>query len=142
MRASCPQSLVFLLGGARPFRNYFGSEEMAQSFRRFGVGQERLRSERNSHDTRTNVAALASLAKANGAARVILVSDPFHLVRIRHEIARLNLEFALADLATGQDASWRHVVWRGCYEAMAWASLALPDKIRQSLLSAIGRTAL
>jgi uncharacterized SAM-binding protein YcdF (DUF218 family) len=137
---ACPNSRVFLLGGARPSRNYFGSEDMAQLLRRSGVGAERLRTERRSHDTRSNVAELVRLAKSDGASAIVLVSDPFHLPRIRHEIARVKADFSLIDSTAGSNASWAHIIWRSVYELLAWASLVLPESTRQYLLSTAGRT--
>jgi uncharacterized SAM-binding protein YcdF (DUF218 family) len=134
-----PRAWVYLLGGARPSRNFFGSQDMARSLRQSGVNPELLRTERTSHDTRSNVAELIRMANADSVSAVVLISDPFHLVRIRHEIARTKAGFTLVDRAVGRDASSVHILWRSVYEMLAWATLALPEGARQYLLTAVGR---
>jgi uncharacterized SAM-binding protein YcdF (DUF218 family) len=135
----CPQSLVFLLGGARPFRNYFGSEEMRRNLQLLGVSADRLRSERRSYDTRSNVDELADLVSSNGTRRITLISDPFHLMRIGYEIGRRIPGFDLDALATGERMPWPRVVKRGAHEVLGWIGALTPDSVRESIFAVIGR---
>jgi hypothetical protein len=57
---ACPNSRVFLLGGARPSRNYFGSEDMAQLLRRSGDHTTRGPTWQNSCDLQNPMARARS----------------------------------------------------------------------------------
>ena len=135
----CPDSLILLIGGARPGRNYYGAEAMSGELQIAGIPKARLRAERASYDTASNVSELARLADADGISRLILVSDPFHLLRIRHYFARSSRNYELSAAASGAAAAWPHIVWRAAYESCAWAGMLLPETLRQKLLGLAGR---
>jgi uncharacterized SAM-binding protein YcdF (DUF218 family) len=134
----CPSALIFLVGGARPHRNYFGSEEMAGQLEGAGIARSRIRTERASYDTATNVAEAKAMAAA-GAARLALVSDALHLLRIHAVFGQTPPGMELSDFPTGGDAGLLRMVSRANYEAAAWLAMLAPQTLRELAYKLTGR---
>ena len=135
----CPSSLLLLVGGARPHRNYFGSEEMARGLAAMGLGRQRLRTGRESYDTQTNVLEMKAMAAADGAVRLALVSDALHLLRIRAAVGDASAGMELFDFPVGGDAGLMRIVSRANYEAAAWLAMLAPEALRGLVFKLIGR---
>lgn len=75
---------VLLIGGARPERNFYGSEVLAKIMKsRDGAEAATWFADRSSFDTTTNLDALRTyLSSAPSTERVYLISDDYHLWRI------------------------------------------------------------
>ena len=135
----CPSALIFLVGGARPHRNYFGSEDMARGLAAMGLGRQRLRTGRESYDTQTNVLEMKAMTAADGAARLALVSDALHLWRIRAVSGDPQPGAELFDFPVGGDAGLMRIVSRANYEAAAWLAMLAPEALRGLVFKLIGR---
>jgi uncharacterized SAM-binding protein YcdF (DUF218 family) len=136
---ACPPAPILLVGGARPHKGYFGSEEMARQLEAVGLDRRRFRIGRASYDTRTNVLEMKAMAAADGATRLALVSDALHLLRIRAVIGDSVPGTELIDFPAGGDAGPARIVSRANYEAAAWLAMLAPEALRELVFELIGR---
>jgi uncharacterized SAM-binding protein YcdF (DUF218 family) len=136
---ACPSAPVFLVGGARPHRSYFGSEEMARELGAMGLDRRRLRTGRASYDTQTNVTEMKAMAAADSANRLVLVSDAMHLLRIHAVFGDPPPGMELFDFPAGGSAGVTRIVSRVNYEAAAWLAMLAPEALRRLVFELIGR---
>lgn len=135
----CPSSQLFLVGGARPHRGYFGSEDMARQLEAMGLGRQRLRTGRASFDTLTNVHEMRAMAAAAGADRLALVSDALHLFRIRAVFGEPAPGMELLFFPASGEAGLARIVTRANYEAAAWLAMLAPEALREFVFKLTGR---
>ena len=123
---------ILSVGGSRPEQRRFGAEEVAAELVRRGIPAEMVRSETLSFDTGTNIEA--ALRLANGASAFVLIGDRLHLLRIVRELRRLApAVMPVAYILAGPERPVE-IWWRLHYEAIAWASMLLPDSMRLRLI--------
>lgn len=77
-----PKPQILLVGGARPARDYYGSQWMAELLQQSGIAADDLVIDRTSFDTRTNLTALKRIVQELDIKTLLLVSDRLHLRRI------------------------------------------------------------
>jgi uncharacterized SAM-binding protein YcdF (DUF218 family) len=135
----CPSALIFLVGGARPHRGFFGSEEMARRLEMAGIERPRMRAGRASYDTESNILEARAMAMENGALRLVLVSDALHLVRIHADFGETPPGMQLFDRPVGREAGLLRKVTRANYEAAAWLGMAAPEALRGLVFKITGR---
>lgn len=136
---ACPAASVLLVGGARPHRGYFGAVEMGRELASMGLEPSRLRTGRSSYDTETNLLEMKSLAAAEGANRLALVSDALHLLRIRTVFGQPDPGTELLFFPASGDARLTRIVSRANYEAAAWLFMLAPVPLREYVFGLIGR---
>lgn len=136
---ACPSALIFLVGGARPHKGYFGARNMALELEGMGVASARVRTERNSFDTETNVLEMKSMAAAEGVVRLALVSDALHLLRIRAVFGDPAPGMELLFFPASGQAGLLRIVSRPNYEAAAWLGMLAPAPLRRFVFELTGR---
>ncbi|MFO0596446.1 MAG: YdcF family protein [Myxococcaceae bacterium] len=78
--------------------------------RSLGVKDDKLLAEVESHSTHENALFTAKLLRERGVERVVLVSDPYHLVRARLEFERLGFQVQTSpviEAPRNQSLPWR-----------------------------------
>jgi len=128
---------VFLVGGARPERDYYGSARLAERLadRAESIGLI-LIADRSSFDTVSNLESVARFKRGQSPdATLVLVSDDYHLMRIswlvrRGPLAHQDILFAPIDKRRSVLDHLERAVW----EVGAWTSMILPNDLRQWLL--------
>lgn len=129
---------VFLVGGARAWRDHYGSVELAE---RLGAQADetgiRLIADRQSYDTITNLEqVLAFRNRRFAGATAVMVSDDYHLMRIDWLIGGGAIpRESVAFVATSEPRSALDHLHRAVWEVGAWLSLAMPDSLRERLLA-------
>ncbi len=129
--ATCPQLEAYLVGGARPLRSTFGSEQMKTMLENAGIAGGRLFTEKASYDSVGNVKAMFELAAARGLQDLVMVSDPLHLIRLARQSRGHAMQgsYRISGLPAwpGHDplAFW----WRPNHEALAWLLWMLPEEV-------------
>jgi vancomycin permeability regulator SanA len=138
---ACPALRAFLVGGARPDRGYFGSDEMKGMLVDAGVAKNRLASERISFHSFGNIDAMFELAGTGDIEELVLVSDPLHISRLAHDasghvsFARYRFSGLVAWPAEDPLAFW----WRPHYEAVAWLMQILPATLYDRVIQVFRR---
>lgn len=132
----CPDMPAFLVGGARPSRDFWGSEWMKSWLAETGIAEARLRTERQSRDSRGNLDAMFAIAREEGTRRLVLVSDPLHLQRLLFEAGRTPTHetYAFETLAAYPAADRLDFLWRPHYEALAWLEQLLPEGVHRRVV--------
>ncbi len=133
---------VFLVGGARQWRNQFGSVALANllSDRALAAGID-LVADRLSYDTISNLDRIAEFHLERGPdTAMVFISDDYHLLRIAILIRddrrfAAPIVFAPNNGPRGPAAHLERAIW----EIGAWMSLAMPERIRQRWLRATRR---
>jgi uncharacterized SAM-binding protein YcdF (DUF218 family) len=132
---SCPDFEAILLGGAR--ENFDGSREMYEGLLARGIRPSGTHLDGASFHSRGNLAALDTILGETGIARVILVSDALHLLRIERlsgplesRAGEVDISFAIAWPHGDRWAFW----WRPNYALAAWIAELLPDHVFDALL--------
>lgn len=125
---ACPELRAMLVGGARPERGFFGSEEMMRQLVEAGNVETRLVSERRSFDSPGNIEAMFSLADLWQPAELVLVSDPLHVLRLAHIAGEREAaaRYRLTGLAAWPREDPLAFWWRPHYEAAAWVAQMMP----------------
>jgi uncharacterized SAM-binding protein YcdF (DUF218 family) len=131
-----PGSPLLLVGGSRPAQRYYGSDEMAARLSALGVEASRLRTERFSYDTKTNLEAARGLAAQAERAELLLVTDRLHLLRIYSSFRKRNDSQRLSHVRA-DPSDLMTAVWRSHYELVAWTALVLPECFRLTALRAL-----
>ncbi|MCG6121913.1 MAG: YdcF family protein [Microvirga sp.] len=129
---------VFLVGGARPDRGFYGSAVLAEIMAaREGASAARWVADRDSSDTVSNLAALRShLAENEPSGPVYLVSDDYHLWRIAWFVASDPGALGDAVFTPGDEPRGISVhVERTIWEIGAWLSLVVPASLRERALT-------
>ena len=126
---------LIAVGGWRPERGYNGAALMASEARALGVGSEMLRHDAQSNDSISNLRSAATLAQDLEGATLELVSDRYHLVRLRL-LAKMALPGkpialvpAAIELGAGETLRRLH------HEVLAYISLLLPRSWTESYLA-------
>ena len=83
--------LVVVTGGNQPGDRFTEASASAVYLERHGVNADAILEESHGHSSWESLMAVAELLKARGATRVLLVSDPFHSLRIRLVAEQLGL---------------------------------------------------
>jgi uncharacterized SAM-binding protein YcdF (DUF218 family) len=135
----CEQALAFVIGGARPNRGFYGSDDMATFLRDHGISQERIFQGRYSNDTLSNVNELMAFMHTHHITHLTLVSDALHLMRIRWLLVRASpLLPSLITLGYAHTSSFVHpwhILTRPLYEIGAWSVMLMPTSIQRTLLA-------
>lgn len=137
----CASMRGILVGGARPGREYWGSEWMKTQLVSAGIAASRLTSERWSYHSRGNVRAMIAMARSRDIERLVLVSDPLHLHRLLF-IARSQASQAgisLETIAVYPTRDTLAFLWRPHYEALAWLAGLLPEQFYERVLRVLRR---
>jgi uncharacterized SAM-binding protein YcdF (DUF218 family) len=97
---------------------------------RSGVSADRILLERSGLSTEESMVSVARLMESNGMRSAVLVSDPFHMLRLRLLAARLGLRAyssptRSSPIEVGSGEEWRHVV----RESLILPSLIIGDRI-------------
>jgi len=79
-------SHIIFSGGARPSRNFYGSELMSKAARELGLSSDQVYFETTSNDSITNWEESFKIIKENKWHSVLLVSSLFHLKRVKRLI--------------------------------------------------------
>jgi uncharacterized SAM-binding protein YcdF (DUF218 family) len=129
---------IFLVGGARPERNFYGSPALLDALRsETGFDRVKWIVDRSSRDTVSNLReVVAWFRSTQPSGPVLFVSDSYHLYRIH---------VLLGDQALAQRVIWTfepgesgtlHRLDRLVWEMGAWISLLLPERLRNMMLEA------
>lgn len=128
---------LILVGGARPETGALGAERMAQALIERGVPAARLHVDRRSFDTTTNWHAARRYLDVGGWQRPVLISSPWHLLRIRwyaaetRALALVPTDAVLPSLRKRPLESLVDIHW----EYLAWAARGLlPEGLYHGLL--------
>lgn len=124
---------VVCLGGARPWRHYYGCKDIVDGFAKSGIDRDRLVADRSSNDSVSNVEALDRIARLKGYRSVILVSDSLHLLRLSPDIRRMTVNLAISSYASGL-GGYLNILRRAQWEVAAWLSRALPRELNLALV--------
>ena len=126
---------LIAVGGWRPERGYNGAALMASEARALGVESEKLRHDAQSNDSISNLRSAATLAQDLEGATLELVSDRYHLVRLRL-LAKVELPGhpiglvpAVIELSSGETLRRLH------HEVLAYITLLLPRSWTESYLA-------
>lgn len=71
------------VGGSRPTHNYSGAQLMRQYLIDKGIPAEKIQMEQRSYDTVTNMSYTEEILRTQRPLRVVLISSPLHVFRIR-----------------------------------------------------------
>lgn len=112
--------VILTLGGSAPGDKYSEGEVGAAYLMANGVPQKAIIAETESRSTDEQVHHIAVIAQTNGYKRMVIVSDPTHLFRIREMFAREGLRVMTSPrtqvAAVGSSSEWQQV-W---HEVMAY----------------------
>lgn len=97
---------------------------------RNGIAEEKILIERSGLSSGESMDAVVQIMEENHLSRSLLVSDPFHMLRLRLIAARLGLDARSSPtfespIAMGSTEEWRHVL----RESLILPSLLLGDRI-------------
>jgi uncharacterized SAM-binding protein YcdF (DUF218 family) len=115
--------VILTLGGSAPGDKYSEGEVGAAYLMANGVPQKAIIAETESRSTDEQVHHIAVIAQTNGYRRVVIVSDPTHLFRIREMFAREGLRVMTSprpQVATVGSASEWQQVWHEVMAYTAW----------------------
>lgn len=117
-------------------------DAMRQALIEFGVApQDALRDE-SSHDTLSNVEALAAIVQEAGLERVAVVSEPMHLLRIRRfwRLGAYEAALELRAFTPRQEQGFAAGLANAHHEALAWlAHGLLPRDSYRALMESLRR---
>ncbi|MBK8458557.1 MAG: YdcF family protein [Phyllobacteriaceae bacterium] len=136
---ACPDAPIFLVGGSRPRRGYFGSLDMAERLTVMGVATGRMKTETRSRSTRANVEEAVAMAEAAGKTKLVAVTDRPQGLRIRRAARHIAPELLVDFHVTGRQSDPLGAIMRGNYELAAWAMEFAPEAFREALFSLLGR---
>lgn len=74
---------IFCVGGARPRKNFFGSELMKQTLIDMGLPSEKILTENQSYDSKSNWRIAHQIISANQWKTVIIIASPLHIYRLK-----------------------------------------------------------
>ena len=104
---------IITLGGSAPGDTYSEGEVGQAYLMANGVPEKAIIAETQSRDTEEQARRVVSIARANGYHRVVIVSDPTHLFRIREICAREGLPVLtsprLQVAAVGSSSEWQQI---------------------------------
>lgn len=129
-------AVIAVVGGARPKRDYFGSPLAADMLVGRGVPRDRVMSERRSDDSLSNVAAARELVGDGRGGVIVLVSDRFHLLRLRSLAGRAFPGAQLEVWPSERDWTARAVLHDVHWEIAGWLLQVLPEGWRRTLVGA------
>jgi vancomycin permeability regulator SanA len=138
---------IFCVGGARPAKNVFGSELMKQALIDRGVPSEKIVTENQSYDSKSNWRIAHQMIKANHWTKVVIVSSPLHI----HRLKRIVFDKRAADIdvsfSTYSYRLWKNSllkitpieIWRSVhYEWISYLlHYLLPESLYQYILKII-----
>jgi uncharacterized SAM-binding protein YcdF (DUF218 family) len=133
-------SRVVCLGGAYPSHGYSGSEDMKKYLIQKGVPEDKIISEHNSYDSKSNWRAGCAILKQNHWQQVVLIASPLHVFRLKKMIPAhdcgATIHFAAYDYATQNPRITCWQLWKQVhYEWTAYlAEFLLPDSFYQNIL--------
>lgn len=115
--------VILTLGGSAPGDKYSEGEVGAAYLMANGVPQKAIIAETESRSTDEQVHHIAVIAQTNGYKRMVIVSDPTHLFRIREMFAREGLRVMtsprLQVAAVGSTSEWQQV-WHEVVAYTLW----------------------
>ena len=115
--------MVLTLGGSAPGDKYSEGEVGAAYLMANGVPQKAIIAETESRSTDEQVHHIAVIAQTNGYRRLVIVSDPTHLFRIREMFAREGLRVMTSPrpqvAAVGSTSEWQQV-WHEVVAYTLW----------------------
>lgn len=104
---------IITLGGSAPGDTYSEGEVGQAYLMANGVPEQAIIAETHSRDTEEQARRVVTIARANGYQRVVIVSDPTHLFRIREICAREGLPVLTSPrqqvAAVGSVSEWQQV---------------------------------
>lgn len=116
-------SVILTLGGSEPGDKYSEGEVGAAYLMANGVPQKAIIAETESKSTDEQVHRIAVIAQRNGYRRLVIVSDPTHLFRIREMFAREGLKVMTSPrqqvAAVGSASEWQQV-WHEVVAYTLW----------------------
>lgn len=110
---------ILVLTGGVGARDTISEAEVGLRYARAaGVPTRSILLERAGLDTEESMTAVAKLMRARGLDSAVLVSDPFHMLRLRVTSARLGIRAFSSPtrnspISLGSAEEWRHVAWEG-----------------------------
>jgi uncharacterized SAM-binding protein YcdF (DUF218 family) len=115
--------VVLTLGGSAP-GDAFSEGQVGQAYLEAnGVPEKAIIAETQSRDTEEQARRIVAIAKANGYKRVVIVSDPTHLFRIREICASDGLDVLTSPrpqvAAVGRASEWEQV-WHEIVTYTLW----------------------
>jgi len=115
--------MMLTLGGSAPGDKYSEGEVGAAYLMANGVPQKAIIAETESRSTDEQVHHIAVIAQRNGYRRLVIVSDPTHLFRIREMFAREGLKVMTSPrpqvAAVGSASEWQQV-WHEVVAYTLW----------------------
>ncbi|HEY9125824.1 MAG TPA: YdcF family protein [Acidobacteriaceae bacterium] len=115
--------VMLTLGGSAPGDKYSEGEVGAAYLMANGVPQKAIIAETESRSTDEQVHRIAVIARTNGFRRLVIVSDPTHLFRIREMFAREGLRVMTSPRTqvamVGSSSEWRQV-WHEVLAYTVW----------------------
>lgn len=137
---ACPQLKGFLVGGARPERNFYGAEGMRRDLTNAGVDSSRLVSESRSFDSASNAEAVLAAAVGRPISELVLVSDTLHIARMLNVTSLAKPSpYRVSGLPAFAKADSIGFWWRPHYELVAWLLTVLPNSVQSQILKWIRR---
>lgn len=114
---------IITLGGGEPGDTYSEGEVGQAYLMANGVPEKAIIAETQSRDTEEQAMRVVSIARANGYKRVVIVSDPTHLFRIRSICERAGLPVLTSPrpqiAAVGSSSEWQQV-WHEIVTYTLW----------------------
>jgi uncharacterized SAM-binding protein YcdF (DUF218 family) len=115
--------IVLTLGGSAP-GDAFSEGQVGQAYLMAnGVPEKAIIAETQSRSTEEQASRIVAIARANGYRRVVIVSDPAHLFRIREICAREGLQVLTSPRpqvsAVGSASEWQQV-WHEILTYTLW----------------------
>lgn len=117
---------VLVLTGGRGAGDTTSEAEVGAAFaQRDGVPARALLTETHSRTTVESMRAVAALLRARGAANAVLVSDPFHMLRLRLLADRFGIVAYTSPTRTSPisarpEAAWRYVLSESVKVPITW----------------------
>lgn len=128
--------IIVCVGGARPRRDYFGSQEMAAALRQLGVPDDSLRcGDRRSDDSVTNLRVARDQLKDTAFQNSVLVTDALHALRLRY-LAGAYLDEVPRWQVSPPEGPWGEQILRGYWELAAWLLELAPQSWRRLAIDA------
>lgn len=135
-------SVLVSVGGHRPSKHFNGAEAMDAVLEQADVPTGRRFHDRGSNDTLTNLAAARSIALDNGWKRLLLVSDPLHVMRMDRVLGHRLDPLEAVPAAYAYRGAEPHVtlgeLWLRVHrEWLAYLGYLLPEDLYRGVMNAL-----
>lgn len=127
---------LMFVGGWRPSCNYIGSERMKRMAVSLGADPERLWNDLSSNDTFSNIRSVLTMLPKQ-VAGIEVISDSFHLLRIRMIFRKLGYSGPIRYVPAEQPGDFASVLSRANHEFFGYLALFVPRGFSEPLIESI-----